>query len=136
MCSLSLDDVLKFFMYAGDNEDIITIQLVNEFYKHEYETFDEFTRKMFLVYEITFPKVFDKWYESQCTCPAFFKAYSCKHIVAVACRLGIITEPVVERVNQPLNPKKAGSTSKSVASLNAPMNHPILFECSNAIFYP
>lgn len=114
MCSLSLDDELKFFMYAGDNENIITIQLVGEFYKHEYETFNEFSRKAFLIWEITLQKNFDKWCEARCTCPAFFKEYTCKHIVAVASRLGIITEPVVERAKQPLHPKKKrGRPSKA-----------------------
>lgn len=102
----SVDDLI-FHLFSGENDDKINGQIVGEFQKHEYKSFDQFVRKAFGIWEVTIPKDFEKWQQSTCTCPAYFQDYVCKHIVFVAYRIGVFADDDDEMVQaRPLAPKK------------------------------
>lgn len=67
----------------------ITLADVAAMQSARYESFQQFVDNAFSIYKITFPEQTDKWQEAVCTCPAFDSDYMCKHIIHIACNLGL-----------------------------------------------
>lgn len=107
---------MHFYVFAGPNEKNIAREDVDSHREHEYQSFDDFKNRAFNIYEITFPANTNDWRNSDCTCPWFFKKYMCKHIIAIAYRLGILKKP--NKADQPLEAKKkAGRPKKATPAL-------------------
>lgn len=112
------DGNTHFFVFAGSDENQITQDDVEEFRKHEYDSFDDFKAKAFAIHQITFPTNPDEWKNSTCTCPMFYLKYMCKHIVAMAYRLEIIKKPTPpSKADMPLERKRKGRPPKATPAL-------------------
>lgn len=107
-----------FYVFAGSDETPISEDDVEEYRKHEYGSFDEFKAKAFAIHQINFPKNADEWKNATCTCPMFYSKYICKHIVAMAYRLGIIEKPTPPSIaDMPLERKRKGRPPKATPAL-------------------
>lgn len=113
---------VDFYVFGGSNEDKITNNDVKTFLNQKFTDFDDFAEKAFLIHKITFKQNSHDWAShSLCTCHTFSKEYICKHIVAIAYRLGILNVPdaVVAGINEgPIAPKnKRGRPRKATKAL-------------------
>lgn len=114
------DGTTDFFMFKSTIQTKITLDAVNKFYTQNYKTFDEFTKNAFNIYKITFPKEIAQWKLANCTCPAFDEEYICKHIVAIAYHLNLITRAITSTENydeQPLFQTKRGRPKQPTSAL-------------------
>lgn len=106
----------KFYIFAGDNEAKMTENVVDNYLKHNYNSFDDFSQNVYKLYEVEFPKEVDQWTKSKCSCASFGKFYICKHIVGIAYRLGILEpEENASRFDLPLEPKKSRGRPKKAS---------------------
>lgn len=83
---------VDFFLFRSGIDKEISIEDVNEFQAAEYETFDDFAKKAFDIWKVTFPADPKQWKMSTCSCPAFDANYICKHIIGNALQFGLFNE--------------------------------------------
>lgn len=57
------------------------------------KTFDEFKEQYFSKWEVKFPINNEKWDQSTCTCPTFFRTYMCEHVIGLPIRLKYAIPP-------------------------------------------
>lgn len=122
MISVKSDDgkYVSFYVFAGDNMDKITNADVDNYDKRTYQDFDSFVVEAFSIYKIKFDQNAIIWQMAECTCPAFAKQYSCKHMAAVAFRLGILNPPdnLWAKAEAPIEAKRArGRPRKATPAL-------------------
>lgn len=84
----------------------------------QWKSFDEFVKYGFQQFWIV-RFAFENWKtQSTCTCPAFFKQFICKHIIAVGIRLKEIQIPeTINPVRIVATRKKPGRPAKSAKAL-------------------
>lgn len=70
-------------MFCSDIDDDITMADVETFKDIEYDSFEDFAKKAFQIWKITFPKDPNEWKNADCTCPAYDTEYMCKHIISI-----------------------------------------------------
>jgi hypothetical protein len=58
-----------------------------------WNTFDQFKKRAFQVWILSFPKNKSNWKNAKCNCPTFFKEFICKHVVGMALRLKLCKPP-------------------------------------------
>jgi hypothetical protein len=58
-----------------------------------WNTFDQFKKRSFHVWILSFPKNLSNWKNGKCNCPSFFKEFICKHVVGMALRLKLCKPP-------------------------------------------
>lgn len=101
---------LHCFMLKGDSKNVLTEEDVNTFLAATHDSFDEFTKNQFNIYQMTFNEDPSVWQNSDCTCPAFSAYFICKHVLCIAYKLKLL----VEKKGQPL-----GSNAKPGRPKNA-----------------
>ncbi|KAJ6632980.1 hypothetical protein Bhyg_17400, partial [Pseudolycoriella hygida] len=108
-----------FYTFRSDIKRKITLHAVSRFENATYKSFDEFAKKAFDIWKITFPKEISRWKEAICTCPAFDTEYMCKHIVSIAYQLEIIDETLEEDDydDEPLFVSKRGRPKHATKAL-------------------
>lgn len=99
----------EFYVYAGDNMEILTMDDVKLFQQESYANhhFDEFLKGAFEIHKITYQEKGIDWKNSRCTCAYYSLNYKCKHIVAIAFRLGLLETPdrILVQAEKPIAPK-------------------------------
>lgn len=83
---------IEFFTFRSGIDKPISLVDVAAFQAATYKSFEEFTSHAFDIWKITFSNDSVKWKEAVCTCPAFDRNYICKHIVAIADSIGLLTD--------------------------------------------
>lgn len=112
------DGSCNVYVFSGDNMNKITLEEVRKFEDATYENFDEFSSKAFIIYKITLTATGRNWKNAICTCTSFAKNYMCKHIVAIAYRLGILNKPDSLLSTVPIAAKnKRGRPKKATKAL-------------------
>lgn len=98
---------VEFYMFASSINKEITQDDIDNFKNVEYDSFENFTKKAFIIWKMTFPKDLVNWRNAICTCPAYDNHFICKHIIAIAHKLGLIEEEPEDFDDEPLftNPK-------------------------------
>lgn len=87
-----------------------------------WESFEDFKKKSFSYFDITFPSPLTKqnWLEGKCDCGTFFKEFICEHVVAIACRLKLTDVRIEAKVSDdiPISGKRPrGRPPKAKAAL-------------------
>lgn len=97
----------EFFLYAGDNMEILTMADVKLFEQITYDSFDEYVQTAFSIHKITYEEKGIEWKNSRCTCAFYTLNYKCKHIVGIAFRLGLLAKPdsILVQAEQPIASK-------------------------------
>lgn len=110
------DEKATFFLRANADEAPITQENLETFMQSNWETFDDFKQNAFSFYQIVFESEAKEWKNSTCTCPAFGKYYMCKHVIAIAFRLRILSNDMLSDPDyQPLVPKKKRGRPKKAS---------------------
>lgn len=110
----------NFYVYAGDNMEELTMDDVKLFQRATYGSFDDFKKGAFNIYKITYEEKGLDWKNSRCTCAFYSLNYKCKHIAAIAFRLGLLEKPeiLLVRAEQPIAGKnKRGRPRKARPAL-------------------
>lgn len=79
-----------------------------------YTEFDKFIADVNRIRVMTFDTNPNEWMNAKCTCPSYMKHFMCKHVVAVAFRLKILTPVENDPDDEPLKPNKARGRPKKV----------------------
>lgn len=95
-----------FYAFAQDsiNSDLDSDEvevLIAGFEMHE--TYDEFIKSIFQIYQIKFDENAANWKSATCTCPSFYKKFICKHIIATAFKLKILNH---DENDEPIEKKR------------------------------
>lgn len=91
------DGSVNFYAFRSGMQDTnITLRVVNTYNKAHYKTFAEFSAGAFNIWKITFPKDSTQWKAAICSCPGFGAHFICKHIIAIANSLGLVTNGTPE----------------------------------------
>lgn len=111
---------IDIFTFRSDIDKDIEEEDVDSFKNIEYGTFTDFTQNSSMIWKMSFPKSPDDWEQAVCTCPAFDADYICKHIIAVAHNVKLVTAPKTPEANyddEPLFPKNKGRPKKTSSAL-------------------
>lgn len=81
---------MKIYVLANEDESPLTMQMLESFLEHKYDTFEEFSEGAFRIHEMEFGNDPTQWKSATCTCPSYFASYMCKHLIGIACKLGLI----------------------------------------------
>lgn len=109
---------IEFFVFRSGIDQEITQEIVEEFQKTVYPTFDEFAKKSFDIWKITFQADPAKWKNATCTCPSFDADYMCKHIIGIGHQIGIIEEPPADNYDdEPLFKSTKGRPKRATEAL-------------------
>ncbi len=79
-----------YFVPSGENTTI-KADFIQSYKECNHDTFGEFVEQQFCIWKVEI--VDNKWKEAKCSCPRFFKNYSCKHTLGLAIRLGYTKAP-------------------------------------------
>lgn len=79
--------------YVSEGKTEALNQADKTIYKDMNWSFDEMAKSMFSIWVLSFLSDETKWRESTCTCPSFFKEFTCKHVIGIALRLKIVEAP-------------------------------------------
>lgn len=104
------------YVYSGGEDLALTEADVDAYLETDwtvFSNFDQFITALNRIYEIKFALDPDQWITSKCTCVQNAKKYICKHVLAAAIELGILT--IEENYdNDPLEKnKKRGAPKKA-----------------------
>lgn len=86
------DKIDRFFVPAGEEMDI-TQAAVDTYKALSYDSFEDFSLKHFQLWSITMSRDSKHFDETTCTCPKFFKEYTCKHIIGLGLRMKVLSIP-------------------------------------------
>ena len=105
----------EFYFPAKESSQKCTEEEIKHVKNKQYSSFDLFKERAFCVWIIKFFE--NDWLYSTCTCPNFLKKYKCKHLIALAIRLKLVSPPdAVKQV--PIGQKrKRGRPKKSTMAL-------------------
>lgn len=119
MKNVSVDgqQMTQFYVFSGEKSRFeIEGEDVDKFLQTDwlsFSSFDEFVAAVTSIYTIEFPNEPKEWMNAECTCVQFSKKFMCKHILALAIRMGILkgvdydAQPLAPK-RKPGRPKKAG----------------------------
>lgn len=104
------DETVKQYFIPDGKREKITKQEIHAYKAANFKTFDAFIKIMYKIWTITVPA--DDFKKSTCTCPDFFRKYTCKHVVGLGLRTKKINLPDhitrVESSRRPGRPERAG----------------------------
>ena len=95
--------------YLIKKEDILIYK------NHNHATFEDFIESQFGIWVVQMKD--DNWQDAKCTCPHFFKNYSCKHSVGIAIRLKLYNPPPEAKNIQMHRKRKPGCPKKAQKAL-------------------
>ena len=105
---------VQYYIPSGSKTEI-TSEEVKTYSKQKQTTFDQLMEKQFGIWKLEVRE--SQLQGTTCSCPHFFKTFTCKHSVGIAIRLGHVKAPP-EAKNVPLNQKrKPGRPKKARTAL-------------------
>lgn len=103
---------IDFYMFSDDPTKKIEEKDVQEFEEAEYTSFDQFAADHRKIIKVTFPRSDADWKNAHCMCEQYCNSYMCRHIIAIANKLGILDPPEADYDDEPLFKPKRGNTKK------------------------
>lgn len=104
------DENVKHYFIPDGKREQIKKQEIHAYKAANFKSFDAFTKTMYKIWVISAPV--DDFKKTTCTCPEFFKKYTCKHVVGLGLRIKKMNLPRhiirVETSRRPGRPEKAG----------------------------
>lgn len=94
------------FVLGNEDESVLSMEMLENFLEHNYDTFEEFSESAFHIHGMEFGHDPSKWKSATCTCPSFFQSFMCKHIIGIAHKLELIPPEPRVRDNTLIAPKQ------------------------------
>ncbi len=110
------EDLKAYFIPAGKKTSLTEDEIQTHLDNTSATTFDNFVKNQFEVWTVKINK--DQWLEARCSCPFFFKNYSCKHTVGIAIRTGLVKPPLEVRGPPMEQKRKRGRPAKAGTALS------------------
>lgn len=112
------DTPQEFYVFAGDFDQNITQEVVDDFETAKYSSWDSYRDNAFSMWKVSYPKGLNEWKKATCTCPQFNDDFMCKHVIGIANQNGEFHESCHEdRDNEPLFKSNRGRPNKPTPAL-------------------
>ena len=103
------DNVREYYCPIGEVSSCSEDEILNVSHMR-WSTFEQFKRRAFSVWIVTFPNDAD-WINGSCTCRDYFKKYVCKHMVELTIRNKLVKVPLAAK-QVPIGEKRSRGRPK------------------------